>query len=133
NAVTITGYALQDHQCRFNGWPGFYEKKGVEIAGSAAQLQFITEALDTLTIPYIKSPDVPGMLAARVVAMIINEAYFGRGEGISSKADIDIAMKLGTNYPYGPFEWGYKIGVQKILELLQVLSKTDDRYTPAKA
>ncbi|MFX8832908.1 3-hydroxyacyl-CoA dehydrogenase family protein, partial [Acinetobacter baumannii] len=73
------------------------------------------------------------MLAARVVAMIINEAYFGWGEGISSKADIDIAMKLGTNYPYGPFEWGYKIGVQKILELLQVLSKTDDRYTPAKA
>ncbi|MGL5944803.1 MAG: 3-hydroxyacyl-CoA dehydrogenase family protein, partial [Sediminibacterium sp.] len=116
-----------------NGWPGFYEKKGIEIAGSAAQLQFITEALDALTIPYIKSPDVPGMLAARVVAMIINEAYFGWGEGISSKADIDIAMKLGTNYPYGPFEWGYKIGVQKILELLHVLSKTDDRYTPAKA
>ena len=78
-------------------------------------------------------PDVPGMISTRVIAMIINEAYFGLGDGISSKKDIDIAMKLGTNYPYGPFEWGEKIGLKKIYALLKKLSEKDDRYTVAPA
>lgn len=132
NAVTITGQALPKNLCRFNGWPGFYEKNGIEIAGTPVQLQLIAETLDLLHIPYQKSADVPGMLAARVVAMIINEAYFGWGEGISSKEDIDTAMKLGTNYPFGPFEWASKIGIPKIVELLNVLGEKDDRYLPAK-
>ncbi|MBX9734224.1 MAG: hypothetical protein K2X37_09180 [Chitinophagaceae bacterium] len=131
NAVTITGQALQENQCRFNGWPGFYEKNGIEIAGTPTQLTCMTETLDFLQIPYRKSADVPGMFAARTVAMIINEAYFGWEEGISSKEDIDTAMKLGTNYPFGPFEWANKIGIQRVLTLLLVLSETDDRYVPA--
>ncbi|MBR2649506.1 MAG: hypothetical protein IKD55_11740 [Sediminibacterium sp.] len=133
NALAITGFTLPENHCRFNGWPGFYEKNGIEIAGTPTQLKLMAETLDLLHIPYQKSTDVPGMLAARVVAMIINEAYFGWGEGISSKEDIDTAMKLGTNYPFGPFEWASKIGVHKIVELLYILSEKDDRYIPAKA
>jgi 3-hydroxybutyryl-CoA dehydrogenase len=38
-------------------------------------------------------------------------------------------MKLGTNYPYGPFEWSKKIGLKNILELLKALRQNDDRYT----
>jgi 3-hydroxybutyryl-CoA dehydrogenase len=38
-------------------------------------------------------------------------------------------MKLGTNYPYGPFEWSEKIGLFNIVSLLQKLSKKDKRYT----
>jgi 3-hydroxybutyryl-CoA dehydrogenase len=34
---------------------------------------------------------------------------------ISTKAEIDIAMKLGTNYPYGPFEWSEKSGWKKYM------------------
>ena len=40
-------------------------------------------------------------------------------------------MKLGTNYPYGPFEWSKKIGVQNIASLLTGLSQTEKRYQPA--
>ena len=58
-------------------------------------------------------PDVPGMIAARTVSMIINEAYYTLEEEISSAEEIDIAMKLGTNYPYGPFEWARQIGIEK--------------------
>jgi 3-hydroxybutyryl-CoA dehydrogenase len=79
------------------------------------------------------APDVPGMVSARVIAMIVNEAYFALGEGVSTKSEIDIAMKLGTNYPFGPFEWSEKIGLWRIYHLLQILSSKDMRYTTAPA
>jgi 3-hydroxybutyryl-CoA dehydrogenase len=133
DAVLIPSSVLKNNQVRFNGWEGFYEKKGVEIAGSDSQMNFAKPILENLSIPYTVSADTPGMLAARAVAMIINEAFFGWGEGISSKADIDTAMKLGTNYPFGPFEWTSKIGIDNIIQLLTILSETDDRYAPAPA
>jgi len=37
-------------------------------------------------------------------------------------------MKLGTNYPYGPFEWSNKIGLQKIYSLLKKLNEKERRY-----
>ena len=40
-------------------------------------------------------------------------------------------MKLGTNYPYGPFEWSKKIGLKKIYDLLTLLAKTNARYEPS--
>ncbi|MBL0145641.1 MAG: hypothetical protein IPP48_07655 [Chitinophagaceae bacterium] len=52
-------------------------------------------------------------------------------DDVSTKNEIDIAMKLGTNYPYGPFEWADKIGKQNIYTLLKNLSKTESRYTPS--
>ncbi len=45
------------------------------------------------------------------MAMIINEAWHALAEEVSTKNEIDTAMKLGTNYPYGPFEWAEKIGL----------------------
>jgi 3-hydroxybutyryl-CoA dehydrogenase len=42
-------------------------------------------------------------------------------------------MKLGTNYPMGPFEWGARIGLHRVVELLDVLGETDSRYIPAKS
>jgi 3-hydroxybutyryl-CoA dehydrogenase len=41
-------------------------------------------------------------------------------------------MKLGTNYPLGPFEWCNKIGLPRIYLLLNTLSQTDNRYTPSE-
>ena len=75
--------------------------------------------------------DEPGLVSAKIIAMIINEAYFALGDDVSSKTAIDIAMKLGTNYPYGPFEWSEKIGIHNIYLLLKKLSLMDTRYQPA--
>ncbi len=58
--------------------------------------------------------DEPGFVSARIVSMIINEAYFTLEAGTSTKEEIDIAMKLGTGYPFGPFEWGEMIGLSRI-------------------
>jgi 3-hydroxybutyryl-CoA dehydrogenase len=42
-------------------------------------------------------------------------------------------MKLGTNYPYGPFEWAAKIGEDKIVQLLLKLAESDPCYKPAQS
>ena len=74
--------------------------------------------------------DRVGMVSPRVLAMIINEACFTLEEGTANVEDIDKGMKLGTNYPFGPFEWADKIGVDRIFELLSSLRKDteDERF-----
>jgi 3-hydroxybutyryl-CoA dehydrogenase len=128
NAVIETGDRLPANCTRINAWSGFLQRPIIEI--STADLQ-VKDILNALGWKYQQVTDKPGMIAARVIAMIINEAYFGLDDKISTKAEIDTAMKLGTNYPYGPFEWSEKIGLRKIYALLKKLSEQDSRYTPA--
>ena len=70
----------------------------------------------------------------RTIAMIINEAYFALDEGLASPSAIDLAMKNGVNYPLGPIEWGEKIGLAHVCELLQELHEIteDSRYRVSK-
>lgn len=76
--------------------------------------------------------DRVGMVTPRIILMLINEACFTVQEGTASMTDIDLGMKLGTNYPYGPFEWGDQIGVDNVYETLQALYEDtgDMRYRP---
>ena len=92
----------------------------------------VRDVFSSLGWKYRIVPDVPGMVTARVISMIINEAYFTLQAGVSTKDEIDTAMKLGTNYPYGPFEWSRKIGLKNIYALLLALSKIDARYQPCE-
>lgn len=71
-----------------------------------------------------------GMITPRVVCMIINEAFYTVQEGTATEGDIDQAMKLGTNYPHGPFEWCDKIGLNDVYETLEALYQDthDERY-----
>ena len=134
NSVIITSDRLPENFIRINAWNGFLKREIIEVFATDSLI--FTDGirvLQKMNWKYQMAPDVPGMISTRVIAMIINEAYFGLGDGISSKKDIDIAMKLGTNYPYGPFEWGEKIGLKKIYALLKKLSEKDDRYTVAPA
>ena len=77
-------------------------------------------------------PDIVGMITPRVISMIINEAFYTLEQDVSSRGEIDIAMKLGTNYPMGPFEWCEKIGIRKVHSLLEKLGAHEDRYRPSK-
>jgi 3-hydroxybutyryl-CoA dehydrogenase len=62
--------------------------------------------------------------------MIINEAYFTLEEGTANREDIDKGMKLGTAYPFGPFEWSQLVGIDVVYEtLLAIKTDTgDERY-----
>jgi 3-hydroxybutyryl-CoA dehydrogenase len=62
-----------------------------------------------------------GMVTPRVVCMIINEAFYTLQEGTATKEDIDTGMKLGTAYPFGPFEWAERIGIVNVYEILRAL------------
>lgn len=132
NAViqTLGELNLPSNVYRINGWPGFLNRPVWEIAGiENDEVKHIFKAVD-IKINFVK--DEPGFISARVIAMIINEAYFALEDNISSKAEIDTAMKLGTNYPFGPFEWALQMGVGNILALLQQLHLTDSRYKPSQ-
>jgi 3-hydroxybutyryl-CoA dehydrogenase len=74
--------------------------------------------------------DVPGLIVTRTVAMLINAAYDARQHRVASAADIDTAMRLGTNYPAGPLEWGDRWGLPVVLDILDALHKAegDPRY-----
>ncbi len=77
--------------------------------------------------------DAPGMVMPRILCMIVNEAYFALGERIARRGDIDTAMKLGTNYPLGPLEWGAKIGPENVGAVLEGLRRDlgEERYRTA--
>ena len=118
---------------RINGWPGFLKRSITEISGAdEIQKEKVKEIFSLLNRKVEFIPDVKGFVSARVISMIINEAYFALNENVSTKDEIDTAMKLGTNYPYGPFEWADKIGLKKIADLLLELSKQEKRYEPSK-
>ena len=129
NAVAHTTKKIGANFIRINAWPTFLQRPITEVAGSDEEA--IKKVFDQLQWPYQIVPDIPGMITGRVVAMIINEAYYTLG--VSSAEEIDVAMKLGTSYPYGPFEWSKLIGLNRIYELLQALSKTEERYEIAPA
>lgn len=132
SAVTPTCRQLPDGFIRINAWPGFLQRSLTELAVKTEEARKPAEQLmQALGWNYCFSPDIPGMVTARVVSMLINEAFFALEESVSTRSAIDTAMKLGTNYPYGPFEWCDKIGAGRIVELLQNLSAADARYLPA--
>lgn len=134
NAVYTLANKLPVNAVRINAWNSFLNRPIWEIAVTDEQrLTSIIPLLAKMGRESIAVPDVPGLIAARVVAMIINEAYFALGDEISTKQEIDIALKLGTNYPFGPFEWADMIGLQKIAQLLETCYKKDERYAIAAA
>ena len=132
NAVMAILSALPENYIRINAWNGFLKNETIEIAASHSNKIAAESILNELQLKFINVPDVCGMISPRVISMIVNEAYFALEDKISSKEEIDVAMKLGTNYPFGPFEWSEKIGLNKIYFLLKKLSKEDARYTVSK-
>jgi 3-hydroxybutyryl-CoA dehydrogenase len=127
NAVITTCKELPDNYIRLNAWNGFLKRNIIEVAGINKEA-VLKEVMNALGWNYQLTADEPGFIAARIIAMIINEAYFALQDNVSTKEAIDIAMKLGTNYPFGPFEWCNKLGLPNVYLLLKTLSINDNRY-----
>lgn len=127
---TLNGKNHGKHVVRLNGWKGFLKRETWETSGNPSEVHL--EVMDVLGKKSVNLPDEPGFVAPRVISMIINEAYFTKSEKVSTEEEINIAMKLGTNYPKGPFEWKNEIGIRNVYELLKALSLTDSRYQPSE-
>ena len=79
--------------------------------------------------------DVPGMIVARTVARIVDLAHDAVAKGVATEEDIDTAMRLGVNYPLGPFEWSRRLGRDFAYDLLDDLHvrEPSGRYAPSLA
>ena len=126
---TLNEMNVEKNIARINGWSGFLKRNAWEVAGDLSESHI--DILKTMQKTMITVPDEQGFISARIISMIINEAFYAKGENVSTEDEIDVAMKLGTNYPYGPFEWSKKIGIKNVHELLTVLNKNDSRYRPS--
>lgn len=74
--------------------------------------------------------DTPGLVVARTLAMLVNEACEAQLCGIATCDSIDTAMRFGVNHPRGPFEWMERLGTRTFETILDGMSNSygDDRY-----
>lgn len=82
-------------------------------------------------VPII-SKDRPGFLSNRILAPMLNEAFYALEQGVGTATDIDQVMKLGMNHPMGPLELADFIGLDVCLAILEVLHREfgDPKFHP---
>lgn len=87
----------------------------------------------TLGLEIIEVKDGPGLVRARTLCCLINEAISTLMEGVASAEDIDKAMQLGTNYPRGLLAWADYIGLDAVLGVMTGLFDEwgESRYRPS--
>jgi hypothetical protein len=114
------------------GWPGAFVMPKLEVGVRPEHQKEVESVLTQLGWEAIFVADRVGLVTPRVVLEIINEAALVVQEGTATAEDIDTAMKLGTNYPGGPFEWAERIGYETVVELLNALYEDtkNERYAP---
>ena len=139
NAVTVQLAALVKQaeitqHCTlfgFNGLPTLFNREVLEVSmlrsEDKGKLAKVCEALGTA---YLQVDDRVGMVTPRMLCMIINEAFYTLQEQTASITDIDLGMKLGTNYAKGPFELAEQKGIANVYKVLEAVYKDtrDERY-----
>lgn len=114
-----------------NALPTFINRSLAELSvNKPAERETAEKLFTTLNWESKIVNDRVGFITPRVILMIINEACYTVQEGTATMRDIDTSMKLGTNYPFGPFEWADKIGVKHVYETLEAVYQDthDERY-----
>ncbi len=121
-AVANTSKKVKCKLFAINSIPYFLKTNALELSSLSENNNLeLSSFLNSLSIPHKIVQDSVGMVSARVISMIINEAFFTLSESTASISDINKGMKLGTNYPYGPFEWLDLIGINNVYGILNGL------------
>ena len=96
---------------------------GIAFASSmdAASRELAAATLQACGLAPREMRDVPGLWSARTIAMLVNEGADAVWQGVCDDSAADLAMKLGTNWPAGPFEWLAAIGTERIVAILDHL------------
>jgi 3-hydroxybutyryl-CoA dehydrogenase len=99
--------------------------KLLEIVRTPATSEETYQTVKRLALEMGKSPitvtDRPCFVTSRLIQMLINEAIFCLYEGVSTREEIDMALKLGMNHPMGPLELADFIGLDVVLSMQQAL------------
>jgi len=123
--------------CGFGYLPPLADTSVIEIAPGLDTAETAIHAAEALAATLHKQTavvkDGSGLVAARIVCPIVNEATYALEEGVATAEGIDTAVKLGANYPRGPLEWADLMGVDVVYAIMKAMYEEygDDRYRPA--
>jgi 3-hydroxybutyryl-CoA dehydrogenase len=110
--------------------------KLIEVTAGINTPPETVEKIKSISTEIGKTPvevkEAPGFVVNRILIPMINEAIGIYADGTASAEDIDTAMKLGANHPMGPLALGDLIGLDIVLDIMEVLqSETGDpKYRP---
>lgn len=81
---------------------------------------------------FIAVKDSPAFVVNRILVPMLNEAVFVLEQGLATQQDIDLAMKIGCNFPMGPFELLDYVGLDTALAIMEVMHEDlkDPKYRP---
>ena len=112
------------HKHRLIGFDGLFLAGG-HVATLVWEASAAKDEVEKIMGNFGKSPvwikETPGLVLPRIVCQLANEAAFAELEGVAEGTIIDLAMKLGVNYPKGPLEWGLELGYDKVEAVLDHL------------
>lgn len=109
----------------------------IEVAATAntdrTLLAGVSAFLGEAGLQVAEVQDVPGLVLARILVPLVNEAAFALSEGVAGAEAIDTAVGLGANFPFGPLHWADEVGIDRVLLAMEYLvqATNDDRYRPA--
>lgn len=104
--------------------------RGLETSDETAQV--IKEVAEKMGKETVVINEFPGFVTSRISALVGNEAFYMLQEGLGTPEEIDKAIKLGLNYPMGPFELVDLVGLDARLNNLKYLhEKLGEKYRPA--
>lgn len=140
-AITATEVAAwaehSERVCGFGTLVPLVERELIEIAPALQTANVIRKQTEQFFLSLGKETEIVedevGLVFPRILSLIINEASFALMEKAATPTDIDIAMKKGTNYPYGPLEWADRIGLDEVYAIIRGLHRdlAEERYRPA--
>jgi len=123
--------------CGFGTFLPLEERNLIEYAPALQTDSSILERVNTFFSLLGKEServqDEVGLVFPRILSLIINEAVFALTDGVAEAGDIDLGMKLGTNYPHGPLQWADQIGLDEVYSVIHGLHRelNEERYRPA--
>jgi len=100
---------------------------------SDSTYQFAKDFVESMSKTGIQVFESPGHVTVRLMMPLINEAINIIMEGVASEEDVDTAMRLGFDFPYGPLEMADRMGLDAVLRVSEAMYKDygDVRYRPA--
>jgi 3-hydroxybutyryl-CoA dehydrogenase len=120
----------------FSVVPPLDAEPAVELVAGDAAPDHVRRARELFAAAGLASTivgDGPGLVLARLVAQLVNEAWFAVQEGVAAEDDVDAAMTLALSHPRGPIAWGRAMGLDGVLAVLDGAHAEigDDRYRAA--
>jgi 3-hydroxybutyryl-CoA dehydrogenase len=111
-------------------------KPVVEIAGGYLTEATLLEQAEALfasaSVSCRRVSDSPGLVLARILMPIMNEAATAVADGLADAETIDLAMRIGAGFPIGPLVWADLLGLDRVLLAMEYLVQAthEERYRP---